>query len=184
MNTSKTEPLAVVSLALGVASLVAHGGFGFRFILGLLAVCAGHTSQIRIKKHRLGGALALAGLATGYLSVLNQGHHYYGELRYYNNELSKSLEQRVNSDIEAISMQLRTYEMMNYRMPTTEQGLKALVNQPTTEPRPSRWKQLMKTVPVDPWGNEYVYRCPGKSGAAFEIYSLGPDGKESDDDAG
>lgn len=93
-------------------------------------------------------------------------------------------EQRVDSDIEAISMQLRTYEMLNYRMPTTEQGLKALVNQPTTEPRPRRWKQLMKTVPVDPWGNEYVYRNPGKGGAAFEIYSLGSDGKESDDDAG
>jgi len=93
-------------------------------------------------------------------------------------------EQRVDSDIEAISMQLRTYEMLNYRMPTTEQGLKALVNQPTTEPRPRRWKQLMKTVPVDPWGNEYVYRNPGKGGAAFEIYSLGPDGKESDDDTG
>jgi general secretion pathway protein G len=93
-------------------------------------------------------------------------------------------EQRVDSDIEAISMQLRTYEMLNYRMPTTEQGLKALVNQPTTEPRPRRWKQLMKTVPIDPWGNEYVYRNPGKGGAAFEIYSLGPDGKESDDDAG
>ncbi|MEI8293242.1 MAG: type II secretion system major pseudopilin GspG [bacterium] len=93
-------------------------------------------------------------------------------------------EQRVDSDIEAISMQLRTYEMLNYRMPTTEQGLKALVVQPTTEPRPRRWKQLMKTVPVDPWGKEYVYRCPGKGGAAFEIYSLGPDGKESDDDAG
>jgi general secretion pathway protein G len=93
-------------------------------------------------------------------------------------------EQRVDSDVEAISMQLRTYEMLNYRMPSTEQGLKALVNQPTTEPRPRRWKQLMKTVPVDPWGNEYVYRNPGKGGAAFEIYSLGPDGKESDDDAG
>jgi general secretion pathway protein G len=93
-------------------------------------------------------------------------------------------EQRVDSDIEAISMQLRTYEMLNYRMPTSEQGLKALVNQPTTEPRPRRWKQLMKTVPIDPWGNEYVYRNPGKGGAAFDIYSLGPDGKESDDDAG
>jgi len=93
-------------------------------------------------------------------------------------------EQRVDSDVEAISMQLRTYEMLNYRMPTTEQGLKALVSQPTTEPRPRRWKQLMKTVPVDPWGNEYGYRIPGKGGATFEIYSLGPDGKESDDDAG
>ena len=93
-------------------------------------------------------------------------------------------EQRVESDIEAISMQLRTYEMLNYRMPSTEQGLQALVSQPSTEPRPRRWKQLMKSAPLDPWGNEYVYRNPGKGGAGFEIYSLGPDGKESDDDSG
>jgi general secretion pathway protein G len=90
----------------------------------------------------------------------------------------------VDSDIEAISMQLRTYEMLNYRMPSTEQGLSALVSQPATEPRPRRWKQLMKEVPLDPWGNEYVYRNPGKGGSGFEIYSLGPDGKESDDDSG
>jgi general secretion pathway protein G len=91
-------------------------------------------------------------------------------------------EQRVDSDKQAISMQLKTYEMLNYRMPTTEQGLKALVNAPS--PRPPRWKQLMKSVPLDPWGNEYVYRNPGKSGSGFDLYSLGPDGKESDDDSG
>ena len=94
-------------------------------------------------------------------------------------------EQRVNSDIEAISMQLRTYEMLNYRMPTTEQGLKALVAQPSTEPRPRRWKQLMKSVPIDPWGAEYFYRNPGKKNpSGFDVYSLGPDGKDSDDDVG
>lgn len=93
-------------------------------------------------------------------------------------------EQRVDSDIEAISMQLRTYEMLNYRMPSSEQGLKALVTQPTTEPRPRRWKQLMKEVPIDPWGNEYGYRNPGKGGKGFDLFSLGPDGKESDDDSG
>jgi general secretion pathway protein G len=94
-------------------------------------------------------------------------------------------DQRVNSDIEAISMQLRTYEMLNYRMPTTEQGLKALVSQPTSEPRPRRWKQLMKSVPLDPWGAEYVYRNPGrKNSSGFDLFSLGPDGKESDDDIG
>jgi general secretion pathway protein G len=94
-------------------------------------------------------------------------------------------EQRVNSDIEAISMQLRTYEMLNYRMPTTEQGLKALVSQPSTEPRPRRWKQLMKSAPIDPWGAEYIYHNPGKKNASgFDVYSLGPDGKESEDDIG
>lgn len=94
-------------------------------------------------------------------------------------------DQRVESDIQAISMQLRTYEMLNYRKPTTEQGLKALVQQPSSDPKPRKWKQLMKTVPLDPWGAEYVYRNPGKlNPGGFDLYSLGPDGKESDDDLG
>jgi general secretion pathway protein G len=94
-------------------------------------------------------------------------------------------DQRVESDIQAISMQLRTYEMLNYRKPTTEQGLKALVQQPTTDPKPRKWKQLMKSVPLDPWGAEYVYRNPGKlNQGGFDLYSLGADGKEGDDDLG
>ncbi len=94
-------------------------------------------------------------------------------------------DQRVESDIQAISMQLRTYEMLNYRKPTTEQGLKALVQQPSSDPKPRKWKQLMKAVPLDPWGAEYVYRNPGKlNPGSFDLYSLGPDGKESDDDLG
>lgn len=94
-------------------------------------------------------------------------------------------EQRVESDIQAISMQLRTYEMLNYRRPTTEQGLQSLVYPPTSDPKPRRWKQLMKAVPLDPWGNEYVYRNPGKINPdGYDIFSLGPDGKESDDDVG
>ncbi len=91
---------------------------------------------------------------------------------------------RVSNDIKAIKVALKNYEMLNFRLPTTEQGLKALVSQPTTEPRPRKWKQAMDEVPLDPWGNEYVYRNPGKGGSGFDIYSLGPDGKESDDDSG
>lgn len=92
-------------------------------------------------------------------------------------------EQRVESDIQAISMQLRTYEMLNYRRPTTEQGLKALVQPPTSDPKPRKWKQLMKAVPLDPWGQEYVYRNPGKDNpSGFDLFSLGADAKESDDD--
>jgi general secretion pathway protein G len=94
-------------------------------------------------------------------------------------------DQRVESDIQAISMQLRTYEMLNYRKPTTAQGLQALVQQPGSDPKPRKWKQLMKSVPLDPWGAEYVYRNPGKlNPGGFDLYSLGPDGKESDDDIG
>ncbi len=92
-------------------------------------------------------------------------------------------EQRVESDIQAISMQLQTYESRNYRRPTTAQGLKALVEMPTSEPKPRKWKQLLKVVPLDPWGNEYFYRNPGKiNPEGFDLFSLGSDGIESDDD--
>ena len=94
-------------------------------------------------------------------------------------------EQRVTSDIQAISMQLRTYEMLNYRKPTTEQGLKALVQMPASDPKPHHWKKLMESVPVDPWGNEYIYNNPGKFKTdGFDLYSLGPKGVEGDGNIG
>jgi general secretion pathway protein G len=94
-------------------------------------------------------------------------------------------EQRVTSDIQAISMQLRTYEMLNYRKPTTEQGLRALVAMPSSDPKPQHWKKLMESVPLDPWGNEYVYRNPGKIKTdGFDLYSLGPKGVEGDGNIG
>jgi len=99
--------------------------------------------------------------------------------------LDLAKEQRVDADIQAISMQVRSYEMLNYRKPTTEQGLKALVDRPSSDPKPRKWKQLLKSVPLDPWGAEYVYRNPGKINAdGYDLYSLGPDGTESEDDVG
>jgi general secretion pathway protein G len=94
-------------------------------------------------------------------------------------------EQRVESDVQAISMQLRIYEQLNYRKPSTAQGLEALVTRPSGDPKPPRWKQLLSEVPLDPWGQEYVYRNPGKSNpSGFDLFSLGPDGVESEDDVG
>lgn len=94
-------------------------------------------------------------------------------------------EQRVTSDVQAISMQLRTYEMLNYRMPTTEQGLRALVQPPSADPKPIHWKKLMEAVPIDPWGNEYVYRNPGKyKPDGYDLYSLGAQGKEGEGNIG
>ena len=91
--------------------------------------------------------------------------------------------QRVDTDIQAITTQLKTYEMMNYRFPTTDQGLKALVERPSVEPVPARWTKLMSQEPIDPWGTPYVYLCPGKiHPESFDIYSLGPDRVPSDDD--
>jgi len=95
-------------------------------------------------------------------------------------------EQRVSSDVQSIGTQLRTYEILNYSMPTTEQGLEALVNLPGGDPAPQHWRRLLDKVPLDPWGTPYVYRNPPKvpNTRGFDLFSLGPDKKESDDDVG
>jgi len=83
---------------------------------------------------------------------------------------------RVQADIQGIGTQLRLYESMNGFYPTTEQGLQALVTQPSSDPLPSRWYQLYKEMPKDPWQNIYIYRCPGvKNPSGYDLYSAGPD---------
>ena len=93
----------------------------------------------------------------------------------------------VRADIQAITTQLKLYESMNGYLPTTEQGLQALVTQPSTEPRPQRWYQLFKEIPKDPWGNNYIYLSPGRrNSTGFDLYSAGPDRRAdtADDDWG
>src|SRR5216110_2543254 len=68
---------------------------------------------------------------------------------------------RVQADLQAIKTQLQLYESMNGFYPTSEQGLQALVTQPSNDPRPARWYQLFKELPTDPWGNGYIYKNPG-----------------------
>src|SRR6201987_2000667 len=83
---------------------------------------------------------------------------------------------RVQADVQAIKTQLQLYESMNGFYPSTEQGLQALVTQPQNDPRPTRWYQFFKQVPKDPWGTDYVYRCPGlKNPTTYDLYSAGPD---------
>ena len=93
----------------------------------------------------------------------------------------------VKSDIQTIGTQLKLYESMNGFLPTTEQGLQALVTQPSSEPRPQRWYQLFKEVPKDPFGNNYIYLSPGrKNPTSYDLYSAGQDRKAdtADDDWG
>src|SRR5262245_36984125 len=59
-------------------------------------------------------------------------------------------------DISSINTCLIAYAGSNGFYPTTEQGLKALVDKPTTEPVPTNWHQLMNGVPKDSWGTPYV----------------------------
>jgi len=92
-----------------------------------------------------------------------------------------------SADIEAnLSTVLDLYELDNGHFPTTEQGLKALITKPSTSPIPNNWAGpylKKKKIPTDPWGREYKYVKPGTHNReSYDLYSLGSDGIESDDD--
>lgn len=92
---------------------------------------------------------------------------------------------RAEMDIfSGIGPALEMYELDNGRYPSTEQGLDALIRKPTSSPIPTNWneKGYLKRKPVDPWGHEYKYLCPGTHNNDYDLYSLGPDGVEGSED--
>ena len=89
-------------------------------------------------------------------------------------------EATARAQIEMLGAALDAFRLDTGRYPTTEQGLAALWQAPTAEPRPVNWRgpYLRKPAPADPWGASYVYRAPGtESGTGYDLLSLGADGK-------
>lgn len=83
-----------------------------------------------------------------------------------------------------LSLALRLYEVDNGRYPGSQQGLQALLVKPSSAPIPKNWKgPYIESEPLDPWGQVYHYRYPGSHPPRdYDLFSLGPDGKESEDD--
>jgi general secretion pathway protein G len=81
------------------------------------------------------------------------------------------------ADIAAVTQALKLYRLDNTFYPSTEQGLPALVQRPTTQPIPSNWKQggYLDRVPKDPWGRDYQYLNPGLK-SEIDVFSFGADG--------
>ena len=83
------------------------------------------------------------------------------------------------SQIEMLGAALDAYRLDNGTYPTTDQGLQALVEASSQDPRPVNWRgpYLRKGVPLDPWHSAYVYRNPGTdSRSGFELLCYGSDG--------
>jgi general secretion pathway protein G len=86
------------------------------------------------------------------------------------------------ADIQAnIATGLKLYELDNGNFPSTDEGLNALLNKSASA---SNWSgPYLENKPIDPWGREYKYKCPGEHRPAdYDLYSLGKDGTESADD--
>ena len=80
------------------------------------------------------------------------------------------------ADIATIVSQLKIYRLDNGNYPTTEQGLGALVQRPSTNPVPPNWKPYLDRLPKDPWQGDYQYLYPGVKGE-IDVFSLGADGQ-------
>ncbi len=90
--------------------------------------------------------------------------------------------QKVFADFSAIETALRLYRLDNYAYPSSEQGLRALQERPTLAPVPANWRQggYLESLPIDPWGNPYLYLSPGQQGD-YDIFSFGADGVRGGD---
>ena len=89
------------------------------------------------------------------------------------------------AQIKSLKMSVNRFEIACGRFPTTAEGLRALIERPTDLPESAEWRQFLEepVVPQDPWGKEYIYRCPSpKNPKGFDIFSRGPDGQEGNED--
>ena len=86
------------------------------------------------------------------------------------------------TQMEQLAQSLELYRLDNGRYPTTDQGLDALLSEPTSEPMPRRWTPggyAKRRLLIDPWGERYQYASPGTHNErTFDLYSLGPDGQQ------
>ena len=107
--------------------------------------------------------IVIIGLLAGYVAP-----------RYFA-QVGKSEIKVAQAQIEGLGKALDQYRLDTGHYPSTEQGLAALMERPTTEPK---WDgpYLKKALPTDPWGKPYMYRFPGEHGE-YDIFSYGKDGQ-------
>jgi len=96
----------------------------------------------------------------------------------------------VQMDMNHLVIPLFFYKSHTGTWPTTEEGLRALIEAPEDPVTRAKWKgeYIPTDIPnadqlfIDPWGHPYVYRLTPGGEKPFELKSLGPDGVESEDD--
>ena len=95
----------------------------------------------------------------------------------YMNYVSNANIGAAKTQVELLSDALNGYKTDNKAYPGEDSGLQALVEN-VDDLETWRGPYLQGTLPKDPGGNEYIYRCPGEDGRPFEVISYGADGEE------
>lgn len=93
----------------------------------------------------------------------------------YFSHIGKSQVKAAHAQLDALGKALDQFRLDNGHYPNMEEGMSALVVAPPNEPR---WDgpYLTKGVPLDPWGNPYIYKIPGEHGE-YDLVSYGKDGQ-------
>lgn len=85
-------------------------------------------------------------------------------------------------DINTLENALKLYKLDNATYPSTDQGLKALVEKPSVGRIPKNYREggyIEKGIlPKDPWGSDYYYMSPGVNLKEYDLWSYGADGEE------
>lgn len=95
----------------------------------------------------------------------------------------KAMLKKAAIDIQNLEQTLEQYRLDNAVYPTTEQGLEALVNEPSLDPLPRNYQNggYIRRLPEDPWGQPYQLLSPGEMGRV-DVYSMGPDRQPGTED--
>lgn len=116
--------------------------------------------------------LVIIGILAGYIGPKIMGHP------------EEAKRTKAAMQIQGLETALKMYKLDNGMYPTTDQGLQALIEPPSTGRLAPKWKDggyLDKSkIPTDPWGNEFLYLSPGLNGD-FDLSSLGGDGEAGGD---
>jgi len=93
------------------------------------------------------------------------------------NRVGQAKTTKAQADLATLKQSLTAFDIDNGRFPSSSEGLQALISNPGNLPN---WQKTLdkNTLPMDPWGRPYIYRCPGNNGNDFDLLSGGPDGQE------
>ena len=81
-------------------------------------------------------------------------------------QVDKAMQQDAQAQIELLGQALDLYRLEKHKYPTSDEGLDAIKS------------YLKKSIPKDPWGNDFIYEAPGKEGREYDLISYGADNAE------
>jgi general secretion pathway protein G len=95
----------------------------------------------------------------------------------FSGRTEQAKEQAARTQISTFQTALGTFEVDMGHYPRGRAGLQDLIVKPRDA---QNWRgPYLQTdrVPLDPWGNEYVYECPGRHNPdSYDLSSAGPPG--------